>query len=169
MEPSSPGAQTGWLAGLRDPIVGRALSAIHSAPVDEWSVDSLARRAGASRSVLAERFTAVVARSRRWWVSRPLRGDGTQRVGRRARPLPLRPDTAGARRRVFPVDRLSDRVEPHAAAGPGQVFGQTPFRLNLTRAFEAQDRCVAGQQMILKTRGRSATSAPSRSSRRYME
>src|SRR5262245_59416916 len=49
-----PDAQTGWLAGLRDPIVGRALAAIHSAPADEWSVDSLARRGGASRSVLGE-------------------------------------------------------------------------------------------------------------------
>ncbi|MGE0812674.1 MAG: AraC family transcriptional regulator [Vicinamibacterales bacterium] len=55
--------QAGWLAGLRDPIVGKALAAFHGAPAEPWTVDTLARRAGASRSVLAERFTALVGQS----------------------------------------------------------------------------------------------------------
>lgn len=55
-----PDARTGWLAGLRDPIVGQALAALHGDPAAAWTVDTLARRAGASRSVLAERFTALV-------------------------------------------------------------------------------------------------------------
>jgi len=50
----------GWLAGLRDPLVGRSLAVIHGAPAEPWTVDSLARRVGASRSVLAERFAALV-------------------------------------------------------------------------------------------------------------
>ena len=50
----------GWLAGLRDPLVGRALQAIHEAPHEPWTVERLARHVGASRSVLAERFTATV-------------------------------------------------------------------------------------------------------------
>jgi AraC-like DNA-binding protein len=50
----------GWLAGLRDPIVGAALSAMHERPVDEWSLAKLAREVAASRSVLSERFTRVV-------------------------------------------------------------------------------------------------------------
>ncbi|MCC7243310.1 MAG: AraC family transcriptional regulator [Acidobacteria bacterium] len=52
--------QAGWLAGLRDALVGRALAAIHAAPGEPWTVDRLARRVGASRSVLAERFAALV-------------------------------------------------------------------------------------------------------------
>ena len=48
------------MAGLRDPLVGQALQAIHQAPHDTWTVERLARHVGASRSVLAERFTAKV-------------------------------------------------------------------------------------------------------------
>ena len=53
-------SQTGWLAGLRDPIVGRALAALHGEPGRAWTVDDLARAVGVSRSVLAERFTGMV-------------------------------------------------------------------------------------------------------------
>ncbi len=55
-----PAAETGWLAGLRDPVVGRALAALHEAASHPWTVDALARRANASRSVLAERFATLV-------------------------------------------------------------------------------------------------------------
>jgi AraC-like DNA-binding protein len=55
-----PPAQTGWLAGLRDPVVGRALAALHGAPAQAWTVEGLAREVGLSRSVLAERFTEMV-------------------------------------------------------------------------------------------------------------
>jgi AraC-like DNA-binding protein len=51
---------TGWLAGLRDPVVGAALSLMHERPVDDWSLAKLAREVAASRSVLSERFTRVV-------------------------------------------------------------------------------------------------------------
>ena len=55
-----PPTQTGWLAGLRDPVVGQALAALHGAASDSWTVESLARLVGVSRSVLAERFTEMV-------------------------------------------------------------------------------------------------------------
>jgi AraC-like DNA-binding protein len=55
-----PPAQTGWLAGLRDPMVGDALAALHRAPGEPWTVARLARAVGLSRSVLAERFTAMI-------------------------------------------------------------------------------------------------------------
>ena len=55
-----PAAETGWLAGLRDPVTGQALAAMHAEPAAEWTVESLARAAGVSRSVFAERFTAMV-------------------------------------------------------------------------------------------------------------
>ena len=56
-----PPAQTGWLAGLRDPVVGQALAALHGDPARAWTVESLARTVGVSRSVLADRFTEMVA------------------------------------------------------------------------------------------------------------
>src|SRR5512134_2529950 len=55
-----PAEQTGWLAGLRDPVVGRALAALHGEPRERWTVEGLARVAGVSRSVLAERFAEMV-------------------------------------------------------------------------------------------------------------
>ena len=53
----------GWLAGVRDPQVGRALSLLHAEPGRAWSVDVLAREAALSRSALAERFTSLVGES----------------------------------------------------------------------------------------------------------
>ena len=55
-----PPAQTGWLAGLRDPVVGQALAALHGQATEAWTVERLARLVGLSRSVLAERFTEMV-------------------------------------------------------------------------------------------------------------
>jgi AraC-like DNA-binding protein len=57
-----PSTETGWLAGLRDPAVGQALAALHGQPSEAWTVERLARLAGLSRSVFAERFTDLVGR-----------------------------------------------------------------------------------------------------------
>jgi AraC-like DNA-binding protein len=50
----------GWLAGLRDPIVGHALGLLHQQPSENWSLERLARETGVSRSTLAERFAELV-------------------------------------------------------------------------------------------------------------
>jgi transcriptional regulator GlxA family with amidase domain len=55
-----PPGQAGWLAGLRDPLVGKALSLLHAKPAHNWTIEELGREAGASRSVLAERFAEFV-------------------------------------------------------------------------------------------------------------
>jgi AraC-like DNA-binding protein len=55
-----PADRMGWLAGLREPFVGRALAALHRNPARDWSIESLAREVGLSRSALAERFTQFV-------------------------------------------------------------------------------------------------------------
>jgi transcriptional regulator GlxA family with amidase domain len=47
-----PATRTGWLAALRDPVVGRALSLLHEAPAERWIA--------VSRTVLGERFAAVL-------------------------------------------------------------------------------------------------------------
>jgi AraC-like DNA-binding protein len=54
---------TGWLAGVGDRIVGAALNALHKNPAHAWTLDELARTAGSSRSVLAERFQQLVGSS----------------------------------------------------------------------------------------------------------
>ena len=51
-----PPGQTGWLAGARDPSVGRALTLLHNKHAHPWTIAELAREVGVSRTVLAERF-----------------------------------------------------------------------------------------------------------------
>ncbi len=53
-------AEGGWLAGLRDEVVGRALAALHDRPAHGWTLEDLAREIGTSRSVLAQRFVDYV-------------------------------------------------------------------------------------------------------------
>lgn len=55
-----PADQTGWLSGLRDPAVGHALALLHERPAYAWTLKELARQAGTSRSVLADRFMHLV-------------------------------------------------------------------------------------------------------------
>ena len=55
-----PAEQSGWLAGLRDQSVGRALSLMHAEPARNWQLAELARRVGSSRSEFAGRFACIV-------------------------------------------------------------------------------------------------------------
>jgi AraC-like DNA-binding protein len=55
-----PADQTGWLAGLRDPLVARTLALMHGDITRAWSVDELGREAGMSRSALADRFSRLI-------------------------------------------------------------------------------------------------------------
>lgn len=57
---SLPLESRGWLAGLRDHHVGRALNLLHRDPAYDWTIDLLAKEVGLSRSSLAERFTEFV-------------------------------------------------------------------------------------------------------------
>ena len=57
---SLPPGGHGWLAGVRDPHVGRALALLHGDPGHAWTVEELARGAALSRSALAERFAGLV-------------------------------------------------------------------------------------------------------------
>jgi transcriptional regulator GlxA family with amidase domain len=57
---SLPQEQTGWLAGLKDPFVSRALALLHKDVARAWTVEELGREVGLSRSALAERFTRLI-------------------------------------------------------------------------------------------------------------
>ena len=58
-----PEESEGWLAGLRDRFVGRALALLHAAPQEPWTVEELGRRVGLSRSTLHERFAALIGQA----------------------------------------------------------------------------------------------------------
>ena len=49
---SLPADQAGWLSGLKDPYVGKVLGLMHGQPTRAWTVESLAREVGLSRSAL---------------------------------------------------------------------------------------------------------------------
>jgi AraC-like DNA-binding protein len=55
-----PEGQSGWLAGLRDPYVARALALLHRDIAHNWTVDELGREIGLSRSALGDRFTRLI-------------------------------------------------------------------------------------------------------------
>ncbi|MFL6351696.1 MAG: AraC family transcriptional regulator [Bryobacteraceae bacterium] len=55
-----PADRTGWLAGVRDPVIGRALALLHKEPSRPWTIPDLAKRTGLSRTRLVERFRHFV-------------------------------------------------------------------------------------------------------------
>lgn len=65
-----PADQTGWLAGVRDRYVGRALALLHAQAVHPWTVDELARKVGLSRSALAQRFTDLLGQPPMQYLAR---------------------------------------------------------------------------------------------------
>jgi AraC-like DNA-binding protein len=75
-----PPERSGWLAGAKDQAVGQALACFHRHPSRAWTLVELAKEAGVSRTVLAERFTRLMGRSplaylARWrlqWAARLL-------------------------------------------------------------------------------------------------
>ncbi len=67
---SQPPERTGWLAGMRDPGVGRALALLHERPGEPWTLEALSREAGLSRSSLHERFTRFLGQPPMQYLTR---------------------------------------------------------------------------------------------------
>jgi len=65
-----PEEVTGWLAGARDPEVGRALGILHSEHARPWTIAALAARVGVSRAVLAGRFAHYLGESPMAYLTR---------------------------------------------------------------------------------------------------
>ena len=65
-----PAAQTGWLGALQDRRIGPAILLVHRDPARHWTVESLAREAGMSRSAFAARFREMVGESPLHYVTR---------------------------------------------------------------------------------------------------
>ena len=86
LENSTTGS--GWFSGLKDPVVGRAISMIHSRPGEQWTVNRLAQGVAMSPSRFAARFTAALGDSPMAYVTKwrmnvagRLLGESRQGVG----------------------------------------------------------------------------------------
>ena len=58
-----PDQSTGWLAGARDPLVGKSLALLHRRPAHAWTIAELASAVGVSRSALVARFARYLSDS----------------------------------------------------------------------------------------------------------
>jgi AraC-like DNA-binding protein len=67
---SEPPLPPGWLAAVRDPQIGRALRSVHREPGEPWTIASLARVAGMSRSAFAARFAVLAGEPVMRYVTR---------------------------------------------------------------------------------------------------
>jgi AraC-like DNA-binding protein len=65
-----PAGQTGWLAGVRDSSVGRALALLHEKPDAPWTLERLAEEAAMSRSTLHERFVHFIGQPPMQYLAR---------------------------------------------------------------------------------------------------
>lgn len=65
-----PPQQTGWLAGVRDPAVGQALALLHRDPAFPWTIETLVRRIGMSRTQFVDRFREYLGESPMAYLSR---------------------------------------------------------------------------------------------------
>ena len=67
---STPAGASGWIAGLNDRYIGRALALMHGKPGEDWTVEKLARQVRMSRSALAERFVQILGEPPITYLSR---------------------------------------------------------------------------------------------------
>jgi AraC-like DNA-binding protein len=124
-------AAAGWLRGLADPRVGRALALLHERHAEPWTLESLAREVGASRTLLAVRFRELVgeppmAYLTRWRITRAanLLHGARRPLARVAEEVGYRSDTVFSKafRRVTGYSpRQWRRMAPPAAAATGEA------------------------------------------------
>ncbi|MGE8046857.1 AraC family transcriptional regulator [Pseudomonas monteilii] len=60
----------GWFHALTDRQISRAMAAIHAEPARQWSLEELARIAGVSRTVFAQRFKRLVGNTAMGYLTR---------------------------------------------------------------------------------------------------
>jgi AraC-type DNA-binding domain-containing proteins len=122
---SLPPGGSGWLAGVRDLQVGRALALLHGDPGKSWTVDELAHKVALSRSALAERFSALVGEPPMQYLMRwrlALAARPCARAATRSCALPNAADTSRKPRSAAAFKR--EFGTPPAAwrkAGAGQI------------------------------------------------
>jgi len=118
----APPRPANWLSAVNDPDVGRVLRLIHAEPQRDWTVEGLAHAVGVSRSLLAQRFTAIVGQS-------PMKYLGEWRVQLAKQMLP-QPGVS--------ISQIADRVGYGSEASFNRAFkrsvGQPPAAWRRTAA-----------------------------------
>jgi AraC-like DNA-binding protein len=85
---SLPDDRRGWLAGLRDPYVGRALALLHARLAHPWTAAELAQEVGLSRSAFAERFASIIGDPPLRYLTAWRMQLASQRLGESHLPIP---------------------------------------------------------------------------------
>ena len=114
---TAPEANKGWLQGVRDAQIGRAIMAMHRAPATDWTVDALAKTAGMSRSAFSARFTALVGQSPKQYLT----------MWRMQLAQTMLRDTPHSLSTI--ADRLGYQSEPAFSRAFKRVFGTSPGRM----------------------------------------
>ncbi len=91
----SPEASRGWLGALRNRHIGLALRAIHHNPEQNWTVDSLARECGMSRSGFSALFTKLVGNSVKHYLTEWRMNLAQQRLKQKNEPLAVLAEELG--------------------------------------------------------------------------
>jgi AraC-like DNA-binding protein len=128
-----PEQQTGWLAGARDPIVGKSLGLLHSRIAHPWTIADLADEVGISRTALVERFTRYLSEPPMTYLTR-------WRLQLAARSLENTP--RGVSEIAGDVGYESEAAFNRAFK---REFGEPPgrYRLNHKRTFSKSDNRTA--------------------------
>ncbi|MCY6383659.1 AraC family transcriptional regulator [Hoeflea prorocentri] len=127
---SSP-EQIGWLKGLHDPQVAKALQAMHESPSRNWSVQELASEVAMSRSTFAARFSRTTGET-------PLRYLTRWRMILAARQLEMEPNRS--------INRIALSVGYDSGASFSatfkRLFGKSPgaWRRGLALPEEARKK-----------------------------
>ena len=131
-----PQDSTGWLRGLVDPAVSKALSIIHTRYAEDLDVEGLAKEAGVSRTVLGERFAELIGEPpmrycARWRmrVAANLLRDGKHNTGNIAYAVGFNSEAA--------FNRAFKRE-----------YGEPPAAWRRRAETEAQDRAARVQQAL---------------------
>ena len=121
-----PPGQTGWLAGLRDEVVGRVLALLHARPGHPWTLDELAREAASSRSNVAKRFTELVGQPPMQYLTRWRMQVAANLLAQAAPRSPLSARRSGTTPR--PRSAGHSRRRPGSRPAPGAGSAARPAR-----------------------------------------
>jgi AraC-like DNA-binding protein len=135
-----PAGQTGWLAGMRDPSIGRVLALLHEKPEAPWTLERLAEDAAMSRSTLHEHFVHFIGQPPMQYLAQWRMQVAVRLLGDTKAKLPRWPSAWGTRARLRSPARSSPDVlgmagqeRPpggrwDAVVGPAHVLGDGPGR-----------------------------------------
>lgn len=112
-------AHGGLLAGLADPRLARAISAMHEAPAQDWSLEALADRAGMSRARFAARFREVVGQTPGHYLA-AWRINVACSLLRQGRPVALAADRVG----YASAPALARAFRAHLGCSPSEWLAQ---------------------------------------------